>query len=484
MVNQLQIFIRVSFFAGLVLFSKNFAESPKTFFSGYIDYTYITRQSDQSLINIPYRMGSLSLEREHGDILLNSTIALEYHVREDSYFLGSSNPQDFILDMRELYLTYSSDSYEFRLGKMIHSWGSVDENSPIDNASSLDYYYMFFGGTERKMGTLSGSLDYYKGNLKLNMVFSPLHSTNRIPLGDDDFPVELPVYPDAKEILPIHSNPYEGGIHGTYSLGFGDISLSYFSGYDRTFNLSGVNVYGRGSDISFPYVDIVYGYRKTNVLGLGGVILSDWFTLRFDVGYFSTEDKNKTIGRPSSFNATFYDSLHFSYPLHEKSVYQQATLQIETELPFNIHLSAQYFTHDTLSYSSKSLPVDQEINIPNLQIDPENMTPSNFFTPGMGVPIAILTKSAVFIVMDRKFYNNRLNLSLTSMMDIAEYSGVSGVAGSLTELKLEYSIMQNLYGLFGVTTVNSSNSHPDKELYSFNKMKDFSHTRFEVKYFF
>ena len=44
MVNQLHIFIRVSFFAGLVLFSKNFAESPKTFFSGYIDYTYITRQ--------------------------------------------------------------------------------------------------------------------------------------------------------------------------------------------------------------------------------------------------------------------------------------------------------------------------------------------------------------------------------------------------------------------------------------------------------
>ena len=187
-----------------------------------------------------------------------------------------------------------------------------------------------------------------------------------------------------------------------------------FSGYDRTFNLSGVNVYGRGSDISFPYVDIVYGYRKTNVLGLGGVILSDWFTLRFDVGYF-LEDKNKTIGRPSSFNATFYDSLHFSYPLHEKAVYQQATLQIETELPFNINLSAQYFTHDTLSYSSRNLPVDQEINIPNLQIDPENMTPSNFFTPGMGVPTAILTKSAVFIVMDRKFYNNRLNLSLTSI---------------------------------------------------------------------
>jgi len=102
----------------------------------------------------------------------------------------------------------------------------------------------------------------------------------------------------------------------------------------------------------------------------------------------------------------------------------------------------------------------------------------------MGVPIAILTKKAVFIVIDRNFYNNRLTLSLTSMMDIAEYTGISGVAGSLTEIKLEYSIMQNLYGLFGVTTVNGSNSHPDKELYPFNKMEDFSHTRFELKYFF
>ena len=334
------------------------------------------------------------------------------------------------------------------------------------------------------MASLSISLDYYIGNLTINTVFSPLHSTNRVPLGDDDFPVELPVYPDAKEILPISGKPYEGGIYGTYSTGFGDISLSYFSGYDRIFNLTGVNVYGRGSDISFPYVDIVYSYRKTNVLGLGGVFLSDLFTLRFDLGHFSTTDKNTTIDRPCSFNSVFYDSLHFSYPLHEKSVYQQSTLQIETELPFNINLSAQYFIHDTISYSSRSLPVDQEINIPNLQIDPENLTPSNFFTPGMGVPIAILTNRSVFIVVNRKFFVNKLNASLTTMLDIAEYPNISGVAGSLTELKFEYSIMQNLNGLFGITTVKGNNSHPDKELYPFNKMEDFSHTRFEIKYYF
>ena len=484
MVNRIQIVVKISFFLYLILFSKILSEVSKPIFSGYLDFSYIERQSDRSIINIPYRMGIFNMEREIENLILNTTFALEYHVREDSYFLSSSNPQDFILDMRELYLTYRSGSYEFRMGKQIHSWGSVDENSPLDNASSLDYYYMFFGGTEKKMASLSSSLDCYIGNLTINTVFSPLHSTNRMPLGDDDFPIELPVYPDSKEILPISGKPYEGGIHGTYSTGFGDISLSYFSGYDRIFNLTGVNVYGRGSDISFPYVDIVYSYRKTNVLGLGGVFLSDLFTLRFDLGHFSTLDKNTTIDRPCSFNSVFYDSLHFSYPLHEKSVYQQSTLQIETELPFNISLSAQYFIHDTISYSSRSLPVDQEINIPNLQIDPENLTPSNFFAPGMGVPIAILTNRSVFIVVNREFFSNKLNASLSTMLDIAKYPNISGVAGSLTELKFEYSIMQNLNGLFGITTVKGNNLHPDKELYPFNRMEDFSHTRFEIKYYF
>ena len=454
------------------------------FYSGYVDYTYISRLSDQSIINIPYRMASLNIENQAGDLLLNGNFVLEYHLREDAFFLESSNPQDFVLDMRELYTTYTATNFEFRVGKQIHSWGNVDENSPVDNASALDYYYMFFGGIDRKMATLSVGMDYFIGNLKINTVFSPLHSTNRIPLGDDDFPVRLPVYPDASEIFPISGNPFEGGIYGTYSTSFGDISASYFSGYDRTFNLTGVNVYGHGSDISFPYVDIVFGYRKTNVLGLGGLLLSDWMTLRWDFGHFSTQDLNNTIDRPSSFNPVYYDSLHFTYPLKEEAQYTQSTFQIETELPFSMNLSAQYFTHNKISYNSGSLPIDQEINIPNLELDPEDITPSNFFTPGMGVPLAILTKKAAFIILDRSFLNEQLKISSTTMIDAAKYSGVSGIAGSLHEIRLEYAIREDLQSLLGITTVEGSNDHPDKENYPFNRMEDFSHIRLELKYFF
>ena len=469
-------------------------ENLSTLISGYVDYTYISRLSDKSLIDIPYRMAALKLERRSNNMLLNGNFSIEYHVRDDAYFLGSSDPQDFIFDMRELYLTKFYDQFEFRIGKQIHTWGSVDENSPVDNPSSLDYYYLFFGGIERKMATLSLAIDYYIGDLKVNTVFSPIHATNRIPLGNDDFPIELPVYPQVSEIFPIQGLPYESGIQGTFSTGYGDISASYFSGYDRTFNLTGVNVYGHGSDISFPNVDVVYGYRKTDVFGLGGVLLNNWFILRGDIGYFSTLDKNKSIERPSSFNPVYYDSLHFTYPLMEEATYFQSTFQLETELPFGINLIAQYFTHDTLTYSSDSLPVDQEIDIPNLEIDPEDMEPSNFFTPGMGVPLAILTDRAFFLTLNKSILNDQLKFSLTSMIDAStikekesdpnslEEDHSSG--GVLLELKMTYSIDQDLDGTIAITKINGDPDHPEGASYPFNKMEDFSHLRFELKYFF
>ena len=485
---------KYGFFSFFILLANAIPENLNTLISGYVDYTYISRLSDKSLIDIPYRMAALKVERRSNNMLLNGNFSIEYHVRDDAYFLGSSDPQDFIFDMRELYLTKFYDQFEFRIGKQIHTWGSVDENSPVDNPSSLDYYYLFFGGTERKMATLSLAIDYYIGDLKVNTVFSPIHATNRIPLGNDDFPIELPVYPQASEIFPIQGLPYEGGIQGTFSTGFGDISASYFSGYDRTFNLTGVNVYGHGSDISFPNVDVVYGYRKTDVFGLGGVLLNNWFILRGDLGYFSTLDKNKSIDRPSSFNPAYYDSLHFTYPLMEEATYFQSTFQLETELPFGINLIAQYFTHDTLTYSSDSLPVDQEIDIPNLEIDPEEMEPSNFFTPGMGVPLAILTDRAFFLTLNKSILNEQLKFSLTSMIDASTIKekksdlntseGDHSSGGVLLELKMTYSMDQDLDGTIAITKINGDSDHPEGASYPFNKMEDFSHLRFELKYFF
>ena len=95
-----------------------------------------------------------------------------------------------------------------------------------------------------------------------------MHTTNRLPLGNDDFPITLPIYPEQDQIFEIRDLPLEYGANATFSSSFGDISLSYFNGYDRIFNLTGVNVYAHGPDLSFPHLDILFGYRKTQVFGI------------------------------------------------------------------------------------------------------------------------------------------------------------------------------------------------------------------------
>ena len=119
-----------------------------------------------------------------------------------------------------------------------------------------------------------------------------------------------------------------------------------------------------------------------------------------------------------------------------------------------------------------------------VEYDPESMTPENFFTPGMGVPLAILTEKAAIFVIYRTLFDEQLKLSMTSMLDLKEYQGVSGIPGNLTEYKLEYNITQDLLGLLGVTKVQGSDDHPEGEEYQFNSMEDFSHLRFELKYYF
>ena len=476
------------------------ADTPSISYNGYVDFAMILQQSqytllnkktyelsNYSLIDIPYRMGSIDFSHQSNNISLNGNLTLEYQLQKDTYFLGSIDPQDFRLDMREIYGTIFGDNYEFRFGKQIHSWGSVDENSPVDNASAFDYYYIFFLGRERKMATLSSAIDYYLGNLKINTVFSPTHTTNRLPLGNDDFPITLPIYPSENQIYSISGLPFEGGIQGTYSFGIGDLSVSYFSGYDRVFNFSGVNVYSTESQSSFSPPDLVFGYRKTEVFGFGATLLNPYVIIRGDYANFFTKDLNSSINRPYSNSslAVVYPTLYISYPLKEKANYEQYTFQVETELPLKINFIGQYFSNKIISFSSDSLP-DVEIDIPGFEYDPESMTPENLFIPGMGVPLAVITNKAAIIIMNKTFMNEQLKVSMTSLFDIEKYnrpSYITGIPGSLIEYKIEYNINEDLLGLFGITKVQGTDFHPDGDSYQFKSMENFSHFRFELKYF-
>jgi hypothetical protein len=373
---------------------------------------------------------------------------------------------------------------EIRVGKIIHTWGNADENSPVDIASPFDYYYTFGSGIEKKLATFSSAVDVYMEGIKLGLIFSPLHNTHRTPQNDDDFPIKLPVSPSEDQIMKIDGLPYELGAYINRSFSFGDISLNYFTGYDRLFNLSGVNGFGYGADISNPHIDVVYGYRKTSMTGIGTTLFIGNASIRADGAIFDTKDKNDNIKRESSKTPWIFDSLHYSYPLKEKAKYFQATVQLEIELPFDIKFVGQFFNYDTLDYSSDSLPLDEDVSIPNLEISVDELDPKNIFTPGYGSSLAVLTKKAIILSLEKQLLDDQLTLTVSSIFDIdnTDYSGTS--PGSILSFEAVYTIIDNLELTIGYTSIKGDKDHPLGENYRLYIMEDFSHIRADLKYSF
>ena len=101
--------------------------------------------------------------------------------------------------------------------------------------------------------------------------------------------------------------------------------------------------------------------------------------------------------------------------------------------------------------------------------------------------MAVLSKKAVFLNLEKHFFDNQLRLSLLSLFDIAnpvDFTKTFNIWGSLWGFTAEYDVTQNLKFLLGITNIKGKDDHPDEELYRFNQMESFSHIRMEIKYFF
>ena len=478
--------IKLIFISVLTGFSMSLCQ---TSFSGDLNFYYLSALNDNHLVNLPYRMIDLQIRHQHENMEIFGNLAMEYSPQKHTHFLSNSNPQDFLWDLRELYIAWYTDFGEVRLGKQIHTWGSVDENSPIDVVNAFDYYYLFFQGADRKLGSYSAAVDLYVNDWKLGAVLSPYHHTNRVPINDPEFPIRLPIVPQEHQIYPIEKVPLEYGAFIEYSHDYGDIRLSGFSGYDRLFNLSGINAFFQNeSQTGSPDIDIVYGYRKTNMIGAGGTLLFEDLILRGDYAFFKTKDQNKRINRdnPNPSLGWLYTYLAEEYPLSEKASYYQMTLQFEYGLPWDITIVGQYFSYDTLKYNSGELPIDEDVDIPNLALSADEINPRNFFSPGMGTPIAALMKKALTLSLEKTFLEDQLKVSLLGMMDLYDPLNTKNTKlwGSILGLTIEYDLAQNLKLISGMTQITGNDNHPDGEHYRLNQMEDFSHFRMQIKYSF
>jgi hypothetical protein len=491
-------------------------------FIGNANFSYANKLINGSILRLPYRMLELKYIHESDNVILHSEFAIEWNRKKDTRFLSDNNPQDFIMDLRELYLTWYIPMGEVNIGKQIHSWGFVDENSPLDNLNALDYYYLFESGASRKIGSYSLSSQLYWNDISLNFVYSPFHNASRLPIvngkTDDEFPFGFPMIPKENEILIKNSQP-EFGWKLEFPFMNSNIAITQFYGYDRIFNFSGINVFTNDWQ-SFHYTDLVFGYRKTGVTGLSGQYFIGDLSLRADLGIFNTSDINHDVIRESPYIPTtynqiaYFDSIPQTYPMEEKVKYTQFNIQAEYELPFEISLLTQYFNYIINNYTSNGLPIDQDIDIPNFEIDIEQLKPENLFVPGMGSPLAVLTNESILFNLSKELFENQLKLNIGSLLDLTNKpNGIFNenenyidlnengnwdedeeftdqpndkfqIYGKLINFGIEYDITSNLNINILLMKIIGSDYYPDKSNYPFNMMEDISNLRLDIKYSF
>ena len=443
-------------------------------FNYHLHLYSINRLSDGKVIKIPFRLADIDFIHQGNDLDIISRLSFEYRPKFSDFYLQSNSPEEFYIDLRELYAKWYFDNSDFSVGKQIHTWGSADQNSPLDNASPYDYYYIFSVGTEQKMGSFSGAYNYYSGNNTVGFVFSPIHHTNRLPLGGDDFPIELPVVPNPVLIKDVE-NEIEFGAYVKHSFDSGDITLSYYKGNDRVYNLSGVNVFTNEQSTVFANIDTVFTYRETDVIGVGATLISDLATIRFDYGVFHTQDPNSSVERmrPDMLNGTALDDLWYqvgaTHAFEEEVYYDQGMLQLERAGEKSM-LVLGLFDYNIKDYNANYLAA---VDIPGVEAD---VDPKDYFYPGFGAPIAILTERALMYQYQLSIGENRnTEITLKGVHDLND-------AGFLTEIGSVFSLSDDIKLHMYLNNIEGDDALDEE--YRFNQMEDFSHFRLELEYFF
>ena len=156
-------------------------------YSSDVHFGTIHRVSDLSFIKVPFRLANHSNRITYRDFELNSKIALEFAIK-DPLENSSFNPQ-----LREMYLSWYAPFGQVNFGNIIHSWGILSNNSPTDNLSPTNYYYIFSKGTERKTSQFALTGDLYFKNHSIGFAYNFNHKGTTIPINDSELPLELPL---------------------------------------------------------------------------------------------------------------------------------------------------------------------------------------------------------------------------------------------------------------------------------------------------
>lgn len=401
-------------------------------FHGHV-YPLARLTFENRYLNLPHRIVSLEGHHRGRNVSLFFNTTLEYRLATNAA----------VVELQEAYAEFSTDLGEFRLGQQVIAWGAADGNNPTDNVNPYDFYYLFMPGTDRKIGNVMASANLYLGPVNLEAVATPVFQPNRLPFGEEDFPVfeEMPFDPDTiPEIRPDRElKNTEFGLRAFLPLSFMDVSFSYFRGFERMFTPA-IN----------PSTGSISGLEYNPVQVLGGdlvTFLGDW-AVRAEGAYFLTKDREGTdpfIRNP----------------------YLQYVLQLD-RMGENSNLVVQY-----LGTTIAKIDDDDVLNpLTGQVLYTEEENEKDNIPPKMGMPFAAIAQNAVLATASRDFADGRYSLQGQALYEF-DHDGYM-VGGKLT-VALEEAFDLDL----GLTYLGGSE---DSRLHTIGEV--FSHVYVGMKYSF
>ena len=406
--------------------------------SGEINPYVMTRTTNSSQINLPFRLLSLDMGYSFEQFDLKTNSAIEHRIK--------TNKSQY--DLRELYIAFYPEWGEVKLGKQIHSWGAADAINPTNNLNPYDYYYMFKVGAGTKVGVFSLSSTYYSDSFQIEIIVNPYFNKNRIPYDEDDFPLA----PDNEPAIRYSPNEeVEVGLKLQTSLTNSDISLYFFSGNDRSPSLyTGIISAESSTDLAMDL-----GYRKTTMIGSDYVTFVGDFTVRAEGAIYNTKTPSiKNTGLENNY-----------FELREDVLYSQYVLQLEYTTQNDLMLSGQFIGNSIIAEDIKWLKSGNEISSSSMVI-PE-------FSPGMGTPFAMFSDKALLISSSGVLMDDQIDIQGSVMLNLEN-------SGSFLSFGVGYSPVLN-WKLELATTQFSGNG---KLQDPFTLMEEFSHVRIGLLYNF
>jgi hypothetical protein len=189
------------------------------------------------------------------------------------------NPLRNRVYLKEAYIDYERETFDFRIGKQVYAWGKADGINPTNNLNPVDFSDLIDTDDE-EIGMVSLRGRYYFGKWTFEGIVMPIFEASIIPANNSRwsiFNLTLPV--ETQKPANEFKNFQLGGKISSSFAGW-DFSGSYYKGFEK-FPSGFIKL-----DANFKPSTLVFKYRELQVVGADFATSFDKLGIRGETGYF------------------------------------------------------------------------------------------------------------------------------------------------------------------------------------------------------